>query len=128
MMTFNEVVLTLRDSNSETVSALRRALEAGDVSPVRPGPGREAAGTLRGTFKVREKTSEAAGITRFGFDGALRGLERLDQEELVLVYHFSGNADVFTLFIREADRSLIGCIQVDRRSRTGSNSSDPTGD
>ena len=117
MMTFAELIATLSESDDETVEELRSALESGRIHPVTSGPGRDAAGILHGTFRIRDKTSTAAGVTKSGLETTLQGLQRLDREDTVLLYHFTGHERVFTVFVREADRSLVGCVRVDRSER-----------
>src|SRR5437762_10866331 len=63
-------------------------------------------------------TTTAAGLTKSGLETTLQGLQRLDREDPVLLYHFSGPERVFTVFIREADRSLVGCVRVERSARS----------
>jgi hypothetical protein len=118
MMTFAELIAMLRECGNGTVEELRSALEVGRIHPVTPGPGRDTAGILHGTFGIRDKTSTAAGATKSGLETTLQGLQRLDREDIVLLYHFSGPERVFTVFIREADRSLVGCVRVDRSDRS----------
>jgi hypothetical protein len=107
----------LSESDNETVEELRSELEAGRIHPVTPGPGRDAAGILHGTFQIRDKTSTAAGVMKSGLETTLQGLQQLDREDAVLLFHFSGPERVFTVFIREADRSFVGCVRVDRSDR-----------
>ena len=104
----------LRESDNATVEELRSALQAGRIHPLTPGPGRDSAGILHGTFQIRDKTSTAAGVAKSGLETTLQGLQRLDREDSVLLYHFSGPERLFTVFIREADRSFVGCVRVDR--------------
>ena len=115
MMTFAEVIAMVSGTETETIGELKSALEAGSIHPVVPGPGRDAAGCLHGTFELRDKTSAASGVTKSGFETTLRALQALDRNDPVLLYHFSGTEKIFTVFVREADRSLVGCVRVDRR-------------
>jgi hypothetical protein len=118
MMSFTELITMLSESDDETVKELRSELMAGCIHPVTPGPGRDAAGILHGTFQIRDKTSTAAGVAKSGLETTLQGLQRLERVDPVLLYHFSGPERVFTVFIREADRSLVGCVRVERSARS----------
>src|SRR5262245_47690651 len=75
-------------------------LKAGRVAAL-PGPGNEAARTLRSTFTIRAKTSAAAGIGTLGLEATLEQLIALPPEERVVLFPFSGATRIFTVFVKE---------------------------
>jgi hypothetical protein len=114
MTTVEDVVRLLDASTDDVAIRLRRALRAGSVVAIVPGPGRGTARNLHGTFSVRQATAAAACVPTAGFSLTLTSLKELDPAESVLILHFAGVSDVFSLFLTEATSRILGCIWVGR--------------
>jgi hypothetical protein len=113
-VTFDELLKQLAASEGTASNELTASVDAGEVTPVLPGPGSEIARSLHATFAIRARTSAAAGIRTVGLQTVLSQLETLNPEERVLLFHFSGDRRVFSVFVRECDLSIIGILAVDR--------------
>jgi hypothetical protein len=114
-MTFETLAEELSASQDAVSRALVDDIRAARVAPVLPGPGREAAHSVRATFSIRARTTVASGISTLGIEETLAHLSALAPEDSVLLFHFSGAKRVFSVFVREADQSIVGVLMVERR-------------
>jgi hypothetical protein len=113
-MTWDALVERLAESIDPAGAQLAADFRAGLVQAVLPGPGHEQARSLGATFAVRAKTSAAAGIRTLGLETTVSRLNALAPETSVLLFHFSGNRRVFSVFVDEVDEQIIGVVMVDR--------------
>lgn len=116
-MTRENLIDLLSRSGNTVAAELSRALANGDVPETDQRAGRESAGTLRATFKIRRDAVANAGVAIAGMDDFLRALGRLDYNDIVEVFHFVAPETAYSIFIRESDDAMLGCIRLDRRAR-----------
>ncbi len=125
MVGFKELRRKLSDEfglHNGCVQACHKALSQAPFDEV--GPGRLLAAAAVGIFEVREQTARSAGIGVDGMRETLAALRALEPKEEVLLFHFSGATEVFTMFVRERDAEILGCVHVVRDRRLGGASGD----
>lgn len=113
-MTPDALVKQLADSRDLAATQLVADFRAGDVQPLWPGPGTESASSLRATFAIREKTAAAAGVRSLGLGATIERLAALPAEDQIVLYHFSGDVRIFSVFVRKVDEQVVGVVMVDR--------------
>ncbi len=116
MMTFSEVrKLIRRDPSSASLKACGDALDEGTVADLEGGPADTAVSEAVGTYSIRRNTAKASDIEIIGIDELLQTLHRLPPEDRILIFSFSGQEFIFSVFVHAEDQSIVGCIRVRRR-------------
>jgi hypothetical protein len=115
MMNFAQIESLVRERSSAVHAACAAALDEGSVGRVGERPGHLAAREALATFSARKRTAAKAGIVIDGIDELLGALGTLDPADQVLVFHFSGNELVFSVFVHAQRESIVGGIQVHER-------------
>jgi hypothetical protein len=90
---------------------LKLELHASTASHVGSGEmsGREAVAT----FRIRQGTTERAGVDTAGFSDAVSALEKEAEDTRVELFHFKAPGKVFTVFA--VGERVLGCIRVSRQ-------------
>jgi hypothetical protein len=78
-------------------------------------PGKMTAGDAFRIFSLRARHARDAGIAVSGMERALQSLSELDENEPLLLFHFTGDSRTFTIFVSAEDECLIGCLAVPSR-------------
>lgn len=110
-----KAMIAERRDASPCLGELHRAVSLGRCRPIEPWPGRLTAGVAAGTYRIRRDTAAAAGVAADGIEGALEGLERREGDEQILLFHFRTEERLYTLFVAERDREVVGCISIEAR-------------
>jgi len=82
-----------------------------DLRQVGP-PGKMTAGEAFRIFSLRARHAKDAGIAVSGMERALERLEKLDENEPLLLFHFAGDSRTFTILISAEEEHLVGCMGV----------------
>ncbi len=118
-MTFNIVTLiNAAQGSSECVASCSAAITAGRVTEM-PHPGAALPVAVRdiiGTWRIRQATVRSAGLPNCGFEETLKNLESQSPAEVLQTFVFRGERDIYTVFVRMSDESVIGCIWIQRNS------------
>ena len=93
---------------------LLEELSAGRVSAISEKPGREAARSLYATFSLRAGRASAAGHPVLGIETTLSRLGALAPDANVLLFGFSGQKWLFSVFVHETDAAVLGVIRRGR--------------
>jgi hypothetical protein len=82
-----------------------------DLRQVGP-PGKMTAGEAFRIFSLRALHAKHAGIAVSGMERSLKTLEKLGENEPLLLFHFAGDRRNFTIIISAEDELLVGCLAV----------------
>jgi hypothetical protein len=104
--------IVLDPAGDQCLLELQEALKSASVSPILPGPGALSAHEVRATYDIRARTTAAAGIESCGFETTLLRLANLAAQDTVLLFGFSGHERLFTVFVRQQDETIVGCVRI----------------
>ncbi len=68
--------------------------------------------TALGIWRIRHRTTREGDIPTLGFDDTLEQLAARSADEKLLHCGFATSDRVFTIFVAEPTREVIGCIRV----------------
>ncbi len=116
MMTFEELrnLLSEPTPGFHAIKECVEGLTSGDLEEMAPGPGHLTARTALEKYRVRAATTAEGGADTKGFPETLEELAKLPAEETVLLFHFSSQPKLFTVFVSESTRRIVGCLRVTR--------------
>jgi hypothetical protein len=103
--------------SDETEAALRflNQSDLAKIAPSEAAPNRHAAEYWLGIFRIRQKTTDDAGITTYGFPSFLAALERLPPAEPITMSAFNGAGWFGSFWLNQATE-LIGFVLVEQRT------------
>jgi hypothetical protein len=113
MMTFSEVraAVAQQCSDDDCLRECCEGLASADVHAMLPGPGHMTAGDAFQTFRIRLGTSRSAAIETCGLDKVVAALGALQADEIILLFHFSSQSWLFTIFVQSSRRSIVGYVR-----------------
>jgi hypothetical protein len=122
MLTLGEFTALLANQPAMT-DCLQECYNAITLSlsgPVREyGCAHVRAHTALGIWRIRHRTTRQGNIPTLGFDDTLEHLAVRSADEKLLHCGFATSDRVFTIFVAEPTREVIGCIRVMHPSDRG---------
>jgi hypothetical protein len=112
---------TLLQSLGETadmvpdVRELQKALMEGTIEP--DGCGELSAKAAAETLRIRQQTTRRANTHTSGFANVIMALEQRPVDERIMLFHFSAEDRIFTVFVTSSDE-ILGCVRVARERPT----------
>ena len=107
-----KVLLNQQASASATGEALREAIATGTAAPISTTPGIGSAHELARDFGIRKVSAARSGREVAGIDDVLNTLKACPDDTAVIIFHFRDTRDIFSLFLHDAEESVLGVIRV----------------
>jgi hypothetical protein len=116
MTSFHEVRLMVLGRGQTDACVGELATLLASEAPLRELGARASTAQIEfGTFKIRQTTTQTAGIANCGFEATLEALRQLPDKSPVTVFSVRAKGAVYNVFV-SAD-AIIGCIRVSLRER-----------
>jgi hypothetical protein len=114
MSTLNELeqLIKNRSSQGDCAQECFAALSAKQIRIVGDRPARVSVSYVQRTFGIRQQITEAAGIPTCGFEGTLKNLANLHDNDKLVFWALTAPDRVFDIFVSESTGELVGCIRV----------------
>jgi hypothetical protein len=108
-MKVDAIIRAVQESGgSEGLGELKAELQQGIVTHL--GSGEMSAREAAATFRIRQGTTEKAGVETAGFAEAVKALEEEPQDARVGLFHFKAPGKLFTVFA--VDGRVVGCVRL----------------
>jgi hypothetical protein len=110
-LTMNELERLLASNlGDECVDRCSADLYSGVVSMRDSMTGRAEAHRVHSLFSIRKDTVKASGRESCGFEKTLANLSACHPDQQILSVALEGPSRLYMIFVREGDRSFVGCI------------------
>jgi hypothetical protein len=116
MMTYEQVreLIGRQNTRNDCLNECYDALCSNELREVHSEAGRVTVRDALATFRIRMTTTKAAGVSTCGFEETLQTLGTRAAEETLLLFGFISEVKAFSIFVAEAEQSIVGCIRVTR--------------